>query len=104
MMKGEKRLFESEPACKLAESVTYRVASPDRPAHDSQAAGEAVSFGIDVADEFQAGQERQRVVPPLSPGGRRVHFPSIIKTPQRAGNRTGVEERIQRGQEQRAHG
>ena len=103
MMKAEKRLFQPEPTCKLAQDLAHRVPAADRPAEHPQAARDAVGLGVNVTDEFQAGEEGQRVIAAFPFGGRGVDLPGVVEIPQRAGDRAGVEQGIQRGEQERRH-
>src|SRR5688572_33426526 len=98
MMKAEKRLFQSEPACKLADRIAHRVTAPDRPAHHPQAADGAVGLGVDVTHEFEAGEEGECIVAALSLWGRRVDLPSVVKIPEGCRDRAGVDQRIKGGE------
>jgi hypothetical protein len=96
-----KSTTQAQPVRQLANGPGDLVPAFHGARHDSELAGGAVGFRVDVADELGAGEDGQRVVTPLALGRRGVDFPVVVELPQRPGDRPVVDEGIKRREKQR---
>ena len=68
---------------------------------DQKFSARAVGLGVDVSDNFQAGEDGQRVVAAFPFGRRRVNFPRVVESPETLRDAAVVDEGIEGREQQR---